>query len=324
MKLILYLFTYLANELNFIPCVYLNRDFKTPFMYSYLSTEYTFARDFFYFETDFFLIGYSIKNAKYFKDIYFPENISWFSSKYDLNLENDRYILFMPQEVYFDLNYDFVTFRSGRFLLPWQLNYFFSHFNFWTYLDRFSPFFSEFNGIDGAGIILQKNFSKAEIYWLPLKNDTLRWGVRLKTTLKNIDFLFVFKNKNQGGGVSFNLFDGVLRAEGLLKKNKFKYGFSYDRFLPKNFYILFELSKNYEFQGIDDDVFSFKIDKNVDFWTFSLSGFYFFKSDFYGILYETLYDIRGDINLRVGFFYDYYKNSKTWDLILYFSFTFNF
>lgn len=270
------------------------------------------------------MINYSMKDAGYFKDVYFSENVSWFSSKYNLNTENDRYIFLMPKEIYFDLNYSFITFRAGRFLLPWQLNYFFSHFNFWTYYDRFSPFLSEFNGIDGAGIIFQKDFSKAEVYWLPLKNDTLRWGARIKTTLRSIDFLFVFKNKNQGGGVSFNLFDGVLRFEGLLKENKFKWGFSYDRFLPKNFYVLFELSKDYEFQEIDDDVFSLKIDKSMDFWTFSVAGFYFFENKLYGILSETLYDMTDDINLKAGFFYDCYKDLKRWDLIPYFSFTFNF
>lgn len=324
MNLLAFLFIYLNSEINFIPYIYFNQNFKTPALYSSLNTEYTFSKNFFYFETDFLLINYLMKNIKYFKDVYFKENISWFSSKYDLNLEDDRYILFMPKEFYFDLKFSFLTFRAGRFILPWQLNYFFSHFNFWTYLDRFSPFISEFNGIDGAGFILQKEFSKAEIYWLPLKTDTLRWGTKFKITLKDIDFLFVFKSKNQGGGVSFNLFEGVLRTECLLKGNNFKYAFSYDRFLPKNFYILFEFSKNYEFQGRRDDIFSFKIDKQLDFWIFSIAGFYFFENKFYGILYETLYDIREDINLKAGFFYDYYKKSKTWDLIPYFSFTFNF
>jgi len=239
--------------------------------YSYLEFSLAKRVTFFSIEAKVGFAGLYFEDYGRYRSLFLLEAETWFSPYRYLKEAKDYTLYFYPEEVFFEIEKRNKTFRIGRFLLPWEINYFFSHFSFFTPSYRFSPFYYKVGSLDGIGFTSSQGLSKFELYWLPTKTDSLRWGTRIRTLLGPFEFHFLATRGKSGIGVLMNFLDGVLKAEFLRRGEELVYGLSYDRSFKRDIFLIIEYTKDYEFLYGLSDVLSLEIEKIAAPWEFSFS-----------------------------------------------------
>jgi hypothetical protein len=303
MILLIFLFNYAGGSIYFSPFYGRVLNKEKLGSYSFLELNNYLSSGPLYLESKIGFGHFYFKDYENFKNLFLLESSSWFSTVYNIKETRNYSLYFFPQELFFDLDFGNFKIKTGRFLLPWEISYFFSHFSFFTPTYRFSPFLLNQGPVDGTGIIYSKGFSKFELYWLPSKGDTTRWGMRMGTTLGSFDFKILTNGDDWGFGSMTNLFRGILRVEIKGGGNDFSYSISYDRSFEGDIYTLFEFTEGYKTPLGSTDVISLKLQKSHDLWDFSLMGYRMTKIKEITLLFNVSYNLRENIDLEFGILY---------------------